>query len=262
MTMHGTFKFTVRGRKMERARANTKLDFRFAGVDDAAELAAFIVDAQESERTGPCAFRSVDVLADERQLEAECGSMGTRWVVLETPVPQEDIVAAARIDCISAEGATVSSICVHKDSTEDIRSKVLTVLLSKIESVVRSHGAGNITVEVTQWQESLCDWLSSRGYSEMGGYMIDDNSLTKPTMMLTYKLSFSPSSADVVSSSAGADISEEPLIGPDGAHVFSALDFDFGLVEGTVQDSSNPESMENLMVNLFRALHKEGSSNI
>lgn len=169
--------------KMEKV----KLDFRFASVDDAPELTIFLNESRERECTGTSAFRSEGSRVEETAIEHDCGSMSTRWVVLETPVPEEKIVAAAKFNLL-IEGAVVGCLCVCKEAQSTAVERVLLgKMLAKIENVVISHGKLNITVEALQWQDQFMNWLESCGYEEMGGYLSDDATLSRPTMVLTYK---------------------------------------------------------------------------
>jgi hypothetical protein len=252
---------------MESSRKLTKLDFRFAGPDDAPELVEFINDSQACEREGDNAFRNESLVTEER-IESECNSMSTRWVVLETPVPEEDIVAAAKFN-LSSDGAVVGFIGAFKDAqSTPIEKMLLARLLAKIESVVIGHGMPLLTVEVFQWQEKLMDWLSSCGYEEMGGYLSNDGSLLRPAMVLTYKKSLLTSPNEYAADERRpARISHESAVEAMATEHSCAsdevvgADFDFSIIDtgafpGTTAGGGG---MENLIVDLFRALHHENA---
>ena len=80
-----------------------KLDFRFADEEDAKEIVQCVASAFQVEydkesvlynrRRG---WGEAPVISEE-QVEKDCWSANLRWIVLETPLPDEIVVSAARM---------------------------------------------------------------------------------------------------------------------------------------------------------------------
>ena len=81
-----------------------KLDFRFADEEDAKEIVQCVASAFQVEydkesvlynrRRG---WGEAPVISEE-QVEKDCSSANLRWIVLETPLPDEIVVSAARMN--------------------------------------------------------------------------------------------------------------------------------------------------------------------
>lgn len=67
-----------------------KMDFRFADGDDAPDIERIIQEALKVDSEEPFCFRRRNhSLLSISQIENECNDSRTKWVVLETPVPEE-----------------------------------------------------------------------------------------------------------------------------------------------------------------------------
>ena len=121
------------------------------------------------------------------QIEHECTpSAGLKWVVLETPRPEEAVVAAARV-VIPSGGGGKSVIKLFAAETDEQRDQ----LLVSIESTVRSFNVESIVMEVPQWREDVHEWLSRCGYVDTGGHEwpeADRHMLLKHTMVLEFQV--------------------------------------------------------------------------
>jgi N-acetylglutamate synthase-like GNAT family acetyltransferase len=83
-----------------------KLDFRFAEVEDADDLAALVNAAFASEEAAHGGFRTKQrVDLSELRVELE-NAQDVKWVVLETPVPEEQVVAAVAISATTARAGS------------------------------------------------------------------------------------------------------------------------------------------------------------
>lgn len=118
-----------------------------------------------------------------------------RWIVLENPSPDQDIVAAARflLD-IEKKSAVVDIICSIGDDV-DTRNWRYCALLKKLESIVRSHSCLSVLIEITNWRTDSQDLVSRVGYVDSGGRLDESPrslSFLKQTMVLEFKKEFLP----------------------------------------------------------------------
>lgn len=56
-----------------------------------------------------------------------------------------------------------------RGASDEERQKRFHYLLAKLESVAHSQGANAVAVSVPMWREYEHEWLSSKGYSDVGG---------------------------------------------------------------------------------------------
>lgn len=126
------------------------------------------------------------------QVEADLLSMPIKWLVLETPHPEELVVAAARLKYDKSCSGRVDIFCAT-GSTGEIRVSVMKRLLSVVESVSYNIGLRCLVLEAAQWRTDLDTLFTSCGYVENSGYMWPEDKqhmLTRPTMVLQYHKSF------------------------------------------------------------------------
>jgi hypothetical protein len=122
---------------------------------------------------------------------------------LETPRPEELLVAAARLIIIRTDHQTRVVVDIFGTVESDAIRKIL---LLRLESVCRSQGWNHVTIEIPSWSESIQNWFSSQGYEDLGidrsqspltvlgGRAWPDEQqeiLLKPTMILEYQVSVS-----------------------------------------------------------------------
>jgi hypothetical protein len=193
--------------------------------------------------------------------------MPVKWLVLETPVPEEAIVGAARLKHDSSRNGHVDCFCVSSPCSEEARIAVMKRLLSKVETVCYNLGLRSCILEAPQWRTDLEALFSHCGYEERSGHIWPEDrqdQLLKPTMVLEYHKVFPVQGArqsqqtrsnDIgmfTSSSeagrgGGLDLGELSIVGED-------------VVGQTPRESAR--SMPQLLNNLFAALHAEyGSGN-
>lgn len=233
------------------------------------------------------------------QIVSDLENMKVKWIVLETPVPEEKIVAAGRFTFLSDKTSYVDIICADESIEKSLR-----YLLLKIEHISFSHGQDKVVVGIPQWRSDLETVLLASEYSEQSGHIWPENTnieLIKPTMILEYHKTLNsnqrtgivqaPVSFEFsnVSSSAYADgsllnqlesvsIEESSFVEAKPGTYYNedgvlCIDFDddeqanesksSGGGGGAVQGGNDrgAESMESLIDNLFSALHKSLNNN-
>eukprot|EP01034_Spumella_vulgaris_P029712 gene29712-36804_t len=121
--------------------------------------------------------------------------MSTKWLVLETPVPTEDVVAAARFQIkYDTKIGYIDILCADGVDIEDSLS-VLRRLLQKIEHIGFSHGLNKIVVGIPQWRLDTEELLTSCEYTEQSGHIYPEDrahELTRPTMILEFHKDLNP----------------------------------------------------------------------
>lgn len=139
-------------------------------------------------------------------MEADLLSMPIKWLVLETPHPEELVVAAARLKYDKSRSGSVDIFCAT-GSTEEIRVSVMKRLLSVVESVSYNIGLRCLVLEAAQWRTDLDTLFTSCGYVENSGHMWPEDKqhmLTRPTMVLQYHKAFPAQGAAGASSETGS----------------------------------------------------------
>lgn len=210
--------------------------------------------------------------------------MTFKWIVLETPVPEEKIVGAARFTLRADKISYADIVCADAESS----SEILKILLLKVEHIAFSHGLDKVIFGIPQWRSDLEDMLLAAGYCEQSGHIWPEDKsheLLKPTMILEYHKSLysnqskvvqAPESFDFSTSSSNAyldgsllnkleTVSEEACFGEAKPGMYynedGVLCIDFEVDEiseaptATAQKGKE-ENMESLIENLFSALHK------
>eukprot|EP00640_Fibrocapsa_japonica_P004677 CAMPEP_0113948938 /NCGR_PEP_ID=MMETSP1339-20121228/72936_1 /TAXON_ID=94617 /ORGANISM="Fibrocapsa japonica" /LENGTH=129 /DNA_ID=CAMNT_0000956177 /DNA_START=75 /DNA_END=460 /DNA_ORIENTATION=- /assembly_acc=CAM_ASM_000762 len=123
--------------------------------------------------------------------------MAQKWVVLETPVPAEDVVACAMIEIDppapqggesrSCREGHVHYLAVHPELQ---RKGLGSYLLRKVERILANYGVSSIVLQFSHHREDVSAWLTRLGYKEKGGGMWPDNlqhELTRPSRYLVFK---------------------------------------------------------------------------
>ena len=201
--------------------------------------------------------------------------MPTKWLVLETPMPEELIVGAARVKYDAARNGRVDVFCVA-GADADTKLSIMKQLLSKVETVCYNIGLRSCIVEAAQWRTDLEELFTSCGYEEASGHIWPEDSqheLTKPTMVLEYHKVFGAASSSVMTT-AGMDsgmllpttevefvLTDEGVVGEDPAgdlvNQLTALN-DLTIERtGTNDVASKDGTMPALFESLFAALHAE-----
>ena len=160
-----------------------KLDLRFADEEDAQDIAsvvnaAFALEVRRPdnslnlETTPPphaaTAFRATARLADMPALVAELeqsrrgGSEAVRWIVLETPCPEEKVVAAVAVSIIEDAGLRRGKmgrlLCLSVDPASQ-GGGVGTQLLLRSEAFCRSQGCRSVGIDMAMKREELQPWF-------------------------------------------------------------------------------------------------------
>jgi hypothetical protein len=223
-----------------------KLDFRFADEEDATEIADLVqvVGRLENEAVW---LKAGTERVTAAAVSQDCSSSKSRWIVLETPAPEETMVAAVRLSLVESERrCVIDVICALGE-----QFVVYNQLLARVENVARGMGIVNMVIEVVQWNEPMYEWLCSCGYQDQAGREYKVENLLKPTMLLDMHKDLTSTMAAV--GNARADLQVQPE---------SLDDLLDGLDLSSVEQPEGAQvgGMETLMANLFVALHKEYSS--
>lgn len=113
--------------------------------------------------------------------------MATRWLVLETPAPEEIVVGAARLRYDAARNGRVDCFGVAQGS--ELEAAIGRMLVSKLETVCYNTGLRSCIIEAAQWRTDLEGLLTACGYEEQSGHIWPEDrqaELLKPTMVLEY----------------------------------------------------------------------------
>ena len=206
------------GSKGEGNKQSSKLDMRFCDDEDAADIECLlrVCDACEYNPASEYHFRAAStsesnsvVKVSQDDIVADCDKANVRWIVMETPVPEEAVVGAARmtfkpaggvgsdIDDTKAGKAVVCvDVCIYYPDS-DSRS-VRSQMLAQLERIAVGHGAEVIIMECMQHRVDVQDWLESCGYQELGGRICEESGLIKPTMVFEFHKNLRTSRAQTV----------------------------------------------------------------
>lgn len=197
-------------------------------------------------------------------MESDLLSMPVKWLVLETPVPEEIIVGAARLRYDSARNGKVDCFCVS-NSDEGMKATIMRKLLSTVETVCYNIGLRSCILEAAQWRTDLDAMFTECGYEEMSGHIWPESrqqELTKPTMLLEFHKVFpapvatspSPTAAPAITVPVVSETStEETELG-------ALSDLQVEAVPSCASGAEAPSNMAQLMDTLFAALHVEYGS--
>ena len=105
-------------------------------------------------------------------------SPSIRWLLLETPRPEEAVIAALRLHLLRGggrgEGINGGGRVPHArvdlfGSLEPPEQRaVRNMLLNRAETVCLSQGCQKIVFDIPNWSEDRQNWLSGCGYSDLG----------------------------------------------------------------------------------------------
>ncbi|CAM9204268.1 unnamed protein product [Hapterophycus canaliculatus] len=168
------------------------MDFRFASVEDAAEILGLVNDAFSVEKgNSTLSFTTRDRVSEEEVdacLQGGGGGGGgeKRWLVLETPRPEERVVAACLICTVTAISGTggVEVLAVDpRRQGEGLGSQ----MLRRAEGILLNFRCRFVRMRVPQWREDVLGWAAKQGYKETGGGVWGEleeeraQDLTRPT---------------------------------------------------------------------------------
>jgi hypothetical protein len=191
------------------SKAKDLLDFRFADDEDAEDIEFLMSVSYRDEydvnsstynrKEFGCAVEH----ASKVEIEMDCNKGDIRWIVLETPVPDEQIVAAARIQLDNNDaGRRIANIKTFGYVEDTLKSSTKSQLVVQIERTLRSLGISLLSFEVSQHRVDIQTWLEECGYKDNGGYMSTHTNYVKPTMMLLYQKDLSANLSTVSASKA------------------------------------------------------------
>ena len=226
-----------------------KLDLRFADEEDCDELSDFVSEIRKLE--GENEWRSPGCNVSAEEVAEDCDNMKRRWIVLETPVPEETVVAAVRLR-LSEDGGqrkgVVDVLCAVGGGEQEQQGTVYNQMLARVENIARGLGISTLVIELAQWKEAAYEWLSSCGYVDRAGRACLDENLLKPTMILEMH----------------KDLTQERQILSTTAVIASAPDdsiddllSSINIGSSTTLPLAENDAMEALVGTLFAALHKE-----
>uniref|UniRef100_A0A7S2WC10 N-acetyltransferase domain-containing protein n=1 Tax=Rhizochromulina marina TaxID=1034831 RepID=A0A7S2WC10_9STRA len=195
---------------MAGARSVPVLDFRFADEEDVDDIVRVVNDAfagpDHSFRAGPRLARPLVVEDTDRPGQA-------RWLLLETPAPEENVVASVRLQLDDDAGlgrgkmAILTALAVHPDW----RGKgVGSLLLRKCEASSRGLGCRSISIDLPMSAESVQSWLSRRGWKQLGGGLWEGDGYDRAMNYVTYvrDLTCKPGSGAPISAPASSVVAD------------------------------------------------------
>ena len=242
-------------------RAGT-LDMRFADEEDAEEIAGTVSAgfSMEFDETNPLYNRrNADVaVITKEQIEADCGSANKRWIVLETPVPEELVVACARLDMgkvMMGESKATVDLMAFVEDTQSTSTK--DQMLVQLERIAKSQNIRILVIEVSQHRLDIQEWLEQCGYEELGGRASDDENYIKPTMVFEFHKDLTKPSKAVIRAPPGSTATTSTGVELEVDMADLGLgDRDFEILTSTSSEAP-PGPMAGLISDLFTALHKE-----
>ena len=181
--------------------------------------------------------------------------MNVRWLVLETPVPEEEIVAAMRLRSGSDRIGYIDVLCAAGDVV--VREHILRRLLLIAETVSFNLGLKKTIVQVPEWRVDLDGLLRSLGYHQLSGsaWPLDKQfQLNKPTMLLDYHKTLS---IDIDSNTAASSTSLSTAAGAEADQIITLGEVQSFNISETSSAAKPNDEMERLMESLFTALHVE-----
>ncbi|CAM9331675.1 unnamed protein product, partial [Laminaria digitata] len=192
------------------------------------------------------------VSAEEVDACLQGASVEKRWLVLETPHPEERMVAAALISTGIVPGTgSVEVLAVERSGQ---RKGIGSQMLRRAEGILLNFRCRFVRMKVPQWREDVLEWADKRGYNETGGGLwgeLDGESaedLTRPTryFVLTRDLltdtrladTFGDGTARFATATAAAKeratASANPKSAPYPASVKAAYEAEIGAPRGSV----------------------------
>lgn len=199
--------------------ANTGNDLRYAFEDDFDELFEFVnfLHQCEYDSKSPCFFRKEGDRVDGDVLKRDLGA--NRWIVLEGPRPDENIIAALRIKITKREGDmslggvdNITTVAVI-DVLCGVSESVTLELLFLAEKIGYNNGASVMIVELPQCREDIGEAICQRGYENKAGRMWADDTapgvtVSRATMVFEYhKVHLQPPVAQIRTEYTFEDIS-------------------------------------------------------
>lgn len=253
------------------ARAS-RLDMRFADEEDAGDIECVlqIADAceydEESEyyfrmpnNTVPGSESSLNVRASRATIEQDCNKANTRWIVMETPLPEEQVVGAARLFFSTPDAmipgqpkkATVDILaCVPDTQFHSVRAQ----LLAQLERIALGQGMNTLVIHTLQHRTDTQNWLEECGYEELGGFACEEAGILKPTMVFEFHKNLHTARANVVNSASAStststsdtDMNASQSKGPIRSHIVAeptSAPAAVTLSASTAQDASVPTTV-------------------
>jgi hypothetical protein len=172
------------------------------------------------------------------------------------------VVACARI-CLDASDRVCSvALLSSRGASDEERQKRFHYLLAKLENVAHSQGANAVAVSVPMWREYEHEWLSSKGYSDVGG---DPWPETKASQVLVpaLLLRFTKTLQAGCEEGCGSGMLVMPTQGTAGLEAMGvgalslAQEIAAAAATATVTSSGGGGGMDAIMTDLFSALHAE-----
>jgi hypothetical protein len=205
--------------------------------------------------------------------------MPVKWLVLETPVPEELIVGAARLRFDALRNGRVDCFCASAESGQEAQTAIMKRLLSKVETVCYSAGMRSCVVEAPQWRTDLEALYTECGYAELSGHIWPEErqgELLRPTMVLEFHKVFperaasapapasaaAPAGTTSSTRAGGAAGSDAARDGERAAAAESGVAAELAQLRVVEEEAVPPraaegEGMPQLMKTLFAALHAE-----
>ena len=131
------------------------------------------------------------------QIESNCSSGLSRWIVLETSHPDETILACCRLqfhnENVHTKYGLVDIIAVMPIENKEIQISLYKQFIFKIENIIRSQGYSLCIVHIPQWRTDIQEIFTHFNYIENGGFqwpVTTAHILIKPTMIMEFMKNF------------------------------------------------------------------------
>ena len=249
-----------------------KLDLRFADEEDSGDIASLINECGATDDYRVAGSAKIEA----GEVEGDCASSKSRWIVLETAAPEEAVVACVRLRMLLDKAEeelprrAVLDLLTAKEHSSVSAAAVFNQLLARVEGIARGLGVQVLTVETVQWDEAAYDWLTSAGYTDVAGRPSTAAFLTKPCMVLELQKNLASEgaaaphdAATAVGAVAGAaDLPVDLAALLDGIDLSAEASTVTATATATATadndaDAPGAGSMEGLVASLFSALHRE-----
>lgn len=161
--------------------------------------------------------------------------------MLETPSPEESVVAAARLHLDSSKkAAVIEYLCSIGDCIDELNGRFST-LLTKIESIAYSQNYHNVLLHISSWRDDTQRLLTAAHYADIGGCLDESYaslSYTKPSMILCFQKELKP----FHSSSNVTTITKQKAYASQTSQTLKECSIDTVVECSSVNNLSSPES--------------------
>jgi hypothetical protein len=173
-----------------------------------------------------------------------------RWVVLETPQPDEDICGCARL---KLQQSMILVDVLAAIGSEDTTKMISRSLLMRVELIARSFNFLTVSVELSSSLSEQLPCLNELGFLETSGYFAPrDDSLgrTAGTMIQVFSKNLQPSLPATSNASIDSHVADTSQSADEILQAIHELSLD-------QSSDTAPTSISGMIEDLFTALHSE-----